>query len=135
MHRPRFTYVIKLQLLSVLLSLPLATQALANAMDDLAAHFESNPKPALSTIKLPTTPTPADKASSTLISSVSIVPITKGIFPEYRKRSLDENRLDVAAWSLVEYKKYEALGAQSEATTSITCRPNECISDSGKRFE
>ncbi len=83
-------------------------------MDDLQARIESNPKPALPIITLPATPGVKDKEALKIITSASIVPIIKGVFPQYRARSLDESQIDVSAWSLSEYKNYQALGAQSE---------------------
>ncbi len=89
-------------------------QAFAVDMSDLTAKIGSNPKPALSPVLLPEPSSSADKEALTIISGASIIPLTKGIFPEYRERSLDEEQLDVAAWSSAEYKKYLSLGAQSE---------------------
>lgn len=106
--------MIKLQLLFASILTISSTQAYANAMDDLTASLASDPKPALSIITLPANPGDKDKEAATIISNASIVPITRGVFPQYRARALDEERLDITAWSLADYKKYQALGARSE---------------------
>ncbi len=108
------SHLIKLRLLLAFFLTLLSTQVFANSMDDLQVALQKNPKPALPVINLPANPGDKDKEAFKIVTNASIVPVTKGTFPQYRARSLDEDQLDVSSWSLQEYKKYKALGAQSE---------------------
>jgi hypothetical protein len=108
------SHLIKLQPLFASVLTLLSTQAFANSMNDLENTLQSNPKPALPIISLPIKLGDKDKEALKIITNASIVPITKGIFPQYRARDLDEAKLDVRVWSPSEYKKYKTLGTQSE---------------------
>lgn len=76
-----------------------------------ATRESSQPLPI---VRLPTNPNKDDKQAISLITKISILPVAKGIFPEYRPRAYGENENPITAWTVQEYKEIAGLQSISE---------------------
>lgn len=65
-------------------------------------------------VRIPTKLNKNDEQAVALISQVSIVPIAKRIFPDYRPRAYDENENPISAWTVQQYHEISALQTLSE---------------------
>ena len=78
------------------------------------SNQNAEPSRTLPLVRIPTKLNKNDKQAVALISQVSIVPIAKRIFPDYRPRAYDENENPISAWTVHEYKEIAALQTLSE---------------------
>ncbi len=72
-----------------------------------------SPQP-LPMVRLPTNLNKDDKQAIALVSQISILPIAKGVFPDYRPRAYAENESPISAWTVQEYKEIAGLQSISE---------------------
>jgi len=70
-------------------------------------------------IKLPNKLAANDMRVLNELKRLSIVPVRKGVFPDYRPRAYDENNEPVSAWSVADYDSIKELGLHSEEFRQI----------------
>lgn len=89
------------------------------ALPAMAADPALSSSQPLPLVKLPDKPSANDTRVLSELKRVSIVPVRKGVFPDYRPREYEENNEPVSAWSLADYESIKQLGLHSEEFRQI----------------
>ena len=79
-----------------------------------AQSTKAEPSQSLPLVRIPAKLNKNDEQALAQISQISIVPLTKQIFPDYRPRAYDENQNPISAWTVQEYKQIAALQTLSD---------------------
>ena len=71
-----------------------------------SSHFTSTGASykGLPTVPIPETFSPDDSKALNIVSQASVIPITKGTFPDYRPRSLQAKQTPLSAWTVKDYQ-------------------------------
>lgn len=79
-----------------------------------AKSMKEESSQALPLLRIPAKLNKNDEQAIALISQITIVPMAKRIFPDYRPRAYDENENPISAWTVQQYHEIAALQSLSE---------------------